>query len=428
MAEETVRYVTIQLPGEQQPVPAGLLTLVEEGRRTLLSRYTYGRGYLRRPNALAVDPVSLPLGAGAERTDLLPVGGLELFGALRDATPDLWGRRVIENRLRADPDSLPESVFLDRAGPHRAGALGIQKTLEAGPAAGDLPDLMELEHLLEAADRVEAGLPVPAHLELFFAGAPSLGGARPKALLASDGHQWIAKFPSRNDPFDVPAIERATLELARQAGLAVPPTRLETLPDGRNVMLIQRFDRGAQAEAFAKRHMVSALTALGVHEQDSASMRYADIARAIEQLGSRGQIQADRTELFRRMVFNILVSNDDDHLRNHAFLYDAGTQGWRLSPLYDVVPRPSASQERYLHLGVGPQGRTSTLGNALDGCEQFGLAPAEAAVLIDGMVRVVREWKGSFEALAVPGLQIDRISSAFRRASDIGMAGVTRLL
>lgn len=425
---EVERYVTIQLPGDAQAVPAGLLTLFEEGRETLLSRFTYGRGYLRRANALAVDPSSLPLDARAERTDITPTGGLELFGALRDATPDLWGRRVIENRLRADPDSLPESVFLDCAGPHRAGALGIQTSLNDAPHAGDLPGIIELEHLLEAADRVESGLPVPAHLELFFAGAPSLGGARPKALLVCEDHQWIAKFPARNDPFDVPVIERATLELARQAGLAVPPTRLESLSDGRHVMLIQRFDRASQSSGCHKRHMVSALTALGVAEQDSPRMRYADIARAIEQLGSRGQIQVDRTELFRRLVFNILASNDDDHLRNHAFLYDDAAHGWRLSPLYDVVPRPSASQERYLHLGVGPEGRMSTLDNALAGCEQFGLNSIEAAAMIDLIVRTVREWKGVFEALAVPGLQIDRIGSAFRPPSTIGMATVERFL
>jgi serine/threonine-protein kinase HipA len=287
---------------------------------------------------------------------------------------------------------------------------------------------MELEHLLEAADRVEEGLPVPTHLELFFTGAPSLGGARPKALLTCEDHQWIAKFPSRNDPFDVPVIERATLELARQAGLVVPPTRLETLSDGRNVMLIQRFDRGTQTESFPKRHMISALTALGVHEQESAQMRYSDIARAIERLGSSGQIQVDRTELFRRMVFNILVSNDDDHLRNHAFLYESESKGWRLSPLYDVVPRPSASQERFLHLGVGPQGRASTLDNALAGCEQFGLSFAEAAGLINQIVRIVREWKECFEAFKVPGMQIDKVNNAFRRASDIGMKSVDRFL
>jgi serine/threonine-protein kinase HipA len=425
---ESELYVTIQLPGEKKAVPAGFLTMVEEGPNTLLSRFTYGRGFLRRGNSVAIDPVSLPLDSNAERTDIQPIGGLPLFGALRDATPDLWGRRVIENKLRAAPDSLPESVFLERAGPHRAGALGVQKTLGGVPSAGDLPEIMNLEHLLEAADRVEEGLQVPAHLELFFMGAPSLGGARPKALLVCEDHQWIAKFPSRNDPFNLPVIERATLELARQAGLAVPPTRLETLSDGRKVMLIQRFDRGTKAESFPKRHMVSALTALGVHEQESFRMRYEDIARAIEQIGSSGQIQADRTELFCRMVFNILVSNDDDHLRNHAFLYESESQGWRLSPLYDVVPHPSVSLERSLHLGVGPNGRTSTLDNALAGCGQFGLSPADAAVQINNIVSIVREWKVYFEDFGVPGDQIDKVSSAFRRASDIGMNAVDRLL
>lgn len=423
---QSSRYLTIQLPGDTQAVPAGLLTLVEEGRRTLQSRFSYGRGYLRRSNALAVDPVSLSLNADSVRADIAPVGGLELFGAIRDATPDLWGRRVIENRLGAAPDSLPESVFLDRAGPHRAGALGVQASLDAAPPVSDLPGLMELEHLLEAADRVEEGQPVPAHLEWFFTGAPSLGGARPKALVTSEGRQWIAKFPARGDPFDVPVIEQATLELARQAGLRVPPTQLKTLSDRRHVMLIQRFDRGEESAGFPKLQMVSALTALGVHEQDSANMHYADIARAIEQLGVRGKVQADRVELFRRMVFNVLVSNDDDHLRNHAFVYENDAKAWRLSPLYDVVPRPSAAYERFLHLSVGPRGRLSTLDNALDDCEQFGLARDQAVVEIEQLVGVVREWKGQFEALAVPGLQIDRIAPAFRRAADMGMAEVRR--
>ena len=425
---EIVRYVTIRLPGARKSVPAGILKLTEEGRQTLLSRFAYGRGFLRREGVIPVDPVSLPLDASSLGEELAPTSGLELFGALRDATPDLWGRRVIENQLGAEPDSLPESIFLDRAGPHRAGALGIQDKLDADETPGALPGLMELEHLLEAADRVADGLPVPAHLELFFAGAPSLGGARPKALLESGGHQWIAKFPARDDPFDVPSIEHATLELAREAGLAVPPTRLETLADGRKVMLIQRFDRGSAESGYPKVHMISALTALSAHEQDSSKMRYSDIARAIERLGSRGNIQADRSELFGRMVFNILVSNDDDHLRNHAFLCNGAGGGWNLSPLYDVVPRPSASHERFLHLGVGAQGRTSSLENALSDCEQFGLSPADAARRIDGLARIVREWRASFETRGVAGQQMDRISSAFRRPSEIGMKQVERLL
>jgi serine/threonine-protein kinase HipA len=242
------------------------------------------------------------------------------------------------------------------------------------------------------------------------------------------GYQWIAKFPARGDTMDMSWIEYGTLKLAEQAGLRVPPLRLVALPGERNVMLIRRFDRLSKTEGFAKVHMVSALTMLGIHESESHKAHYADIVRVIEQHGAVGTVDADRTELFKRMVFNILVSNDDDHLRNHAFIHDDQGGGWRLSPLYDVVPRSSAASERFLHLSVGPMGRLSTLENALDGCGQFGLSRAEAALAISDVASVTRSWMGHFEDFKVPGKQIDLITSAFRRPSDIGMAVVDKAL
>lgn len=418
------RFVTIELPDERRPVPAGLLAMQEVGATTEFSRFSYGLRYVDRANAMPVDPLSLPL--DGPLIDVAPYGGLALFGALRDATPDYWGRRVIENKLRAAPGSLPESAFLDHAGPNRVGALDVQKEQTGSPLPSALPKHIDLEYLMEAADRVEDGVPVPAQLEYFFTGAPSLGGARPKALVVDQGYQWIAKFPARGDAIDMAWIEYATLELARKAGLNVPPVRLVSLPGKRNVMLIQRFDRHPEVESFAKKHMISALTATGLHEQQSHTSGYADVARAIEQLGPRGAIADDRIELFRRMVFNILVSNDDDHLRNHAFLFDAANSGWRLSPLYDVVPRPSSAFERFLHLSVGPDGRTSTLTNALRGCGQFGLTSRHAAMLIDEVATVTREWMGNFEDLGVPAVEMEKVRSAFRRPSDIGMAEVLR--
>lgn len=423
---EFTRYVTIQLPEEKEAVPAGILTVRENGRDTESSRFSYGRRYLDRPNAVDVDPKSLPLEGKA--VDVVPFGNLPLFGALRDATPDFWGRRVIENKLKAAPGSLPESAFLDHAGPNRAGALDIQASLEGTPRQSMLPKQIALEYLLEAADRVEEGIPVPAQLEYFFTGAPSLGGARPKALIEDAGHQWIAKFPARGDFMDMAWIEFGTLCLAAKAGLDVPLLRVVNLADNRNVMLIQRFDRLSEQASFAKVHMVSALTAIGVHEQESHTAHYADIARVIEQMGAVGSTDVDRTELFKRMVFNILVSNDDDHLRNHAFLYSAHKHGWRLSPLYDVVPHPSVAHERFLHLGVGPHGRVATLENALAGSGQFGLDRQRAAELIDEVVTVTRGWKGYFEEFGVPGVEIDHVKSAFRRPSDIGMAEVRKLI
>jgi serine/threonine-protein kinase HipA len=128
------------------------------------------------------------------------------------------------------------------------------------------------------------------------------------------------------------------------------------------------------------------------------------------------------------MVFNILVSNDDDHLRNHAFLYDATRKGWRLSPLYDVVPRPQVAQERMLHLAVGPQGRLATLDNALAGAGRFGLMPPAAALIIDRVARAVRSWRQSFERLHVPPALCEQLSTAFRRPADIGLPAVERHL
>jgi serine/threonine-protein kinase HipA len=139
-------------------------------------------------------------------------------------------------------------------------------------------------------------------------------------------------------------------------------------------------------------------------------------------------IRADNEELFKRMVFNIFASNDDDHLRNHGFLWDPRLAGWRLSPLYDVLPRPSLATERYLHLGIGPQGRLATLDNALDGHPMFSLSRARAGELIDEVWRVVREWKVSFERSGVSADDIARIAPAFRHLDDISTADMRKLL
>lgn len=422
-----LRTVFIHLPGEMEAVPAGRLTMIEQGLQVQASIFAYGRRYVARANALPVDPVSLALDASSDG-ERVPVAGLAMFGALRDATPDAWGRRVIENRLRAPPNGLPESVYLDHAGPHRAGALDVRESPTSPAAGGALPSVVDLHHLLDAAARIEQGEPVPAHLEPFFAGGPSVGGARPKAVVTVDDAEWIAKFPARNDPFNVPLIEHATLELARAAGLAVPRTRMEMLAHERPVMLIERFDRERLPHGMGRRHMVSALTLLALHAQHSPDSSYAAIADAMGRHGVSGQIASDRNELFARMVFNILVSNDDDHLRNHAFLFDSQGGGWRLSPLYDVVPKPQVATERMLHLAVGPQGRAARLDNALAGAGRFGLLPPAAARIIDRVVGVVRGWRNIFEGLGVPVRECDRVASAFRRAAHIGMRDVDRQL
>ena len=414
------RIVFIYLPGQAEAVPAGKLDMSTNRAGDFdHASFRYGAKYLERHAALDVDPVSAKRGELGEV--LTPVNGLGMFGAIRDAAPDSWGRRVIENRLRRE-GPLEEWLYLDHAGSERAGALDVRPEPNSPAAATALPGTIELRYLLDAADRIEAGEDVPAKLMHYFEGGPTMGGMRPKAVISMDGRQYVAKFPSKKDRFNVPAVERATLELARQAGLNVPATELVSMPDGRSVMLIERFDREPLDNGLqARRHMVTALTMLGLYEMESPDARYADIADVISQRGPACRVAEDRTELFGRMVFNILVHNDDDHLRNHSFLYDAQGGGWTLSPLYDVVPAPVAAMERDLHLSIGPMGRAARLDNAFQGAGQFKLLDKHALMIIDRIHRVVREWRTTFEALGMSKKECDQVASAFSHAKHLGI-------
>jgi serine/threonine-protein kinase HipA len=424
------KYVFIALEGSAEAVPAGRLVLYEEGVKPVGAAFVYGNKYLQRANALAVDPVSMPLDEARKHRETVfqPPAGLALFGAVRDATPDSWGRRVIENMLKVAPDSLPETGYLAHAGPHRTGALDFRDSPTSSAEAGKLPDIKELSYLLDAAALIQQGRRVPRNLQSLFSVGATLGGAWPKAVLLDGGRQWVAKFPAFRDSFNVPVIERATLELARLCGLRVPATRLVHLPDGRDVMLIERFDRVPLPKGeFGKRHVVSALTMLKMHEFDTGSAEYANLADTLGELGASGSVGADKTELFKRMVFNILVTNDDDHLRNHAFVWDGAHRGWRLSDLYDVVPKPQLGSERFLVLGVGPaMGRLATLDNALSAAGRFGLMKHAAAQIIKELSAIVREWRMHFDALGVPAAECEKVASAFRKPKDIGLRAVEK--
>ncbi len=305
----------------------------------------------------------------------LPANNLPMFGGIRDAAPDAWGRRVIESRLKVPANSLPESTYLVHAGSQRVGALDIRLTRDSNTTLG-YGTWDNLPYLMETAQRIDEGLPVPANLEEIFAEGSPLGGARPKATIR-DNEQvlWLAKFPSQRDTLIVPIVEMATLRLAAEAGLTVPPVKLIHL-GARAVMLIRRFDRywakpgqdtplpedlfsAAPAAGLAEKRLafVSGLTLVACDEMESPDKSYADLAQAIRRYCHPSVIRENNRELFERLVFNIFVSNDDDHLRNHGFVWDPRLPGWRLSPLYDVMPRASLASERRLHLGVGPAGR-----------------------------------------------------------------------
>jgi serine/threonine-protein kinase HipA len=432
----------------QDWAPCGQLVMTEESSAVLASTFAYGLNYARRPDALEVDPVSLSLRVRNEVLGkrLLPVNGLTLFGGIRDAAPDSWGRRVIEAKLKVPANSLPESQYLLHAGSDRVGALDIRETITDGPSHGTNAS-HALEYLMDAAERIEDGLPIPAHLEAIFMDGTALGGARPKASVRDEqGTLWLAKFSSRKDGFDIPAIECAALRLAAEVGLNVPPVEVRQLGD-RKVMLIKRFDRywampgvelvadvsllATQPGAGLTEHrlgFISGLTLAACDETESRTKAYSDLAQAVRNHCHPSGIRADNAELFKRMVYNILVSNDDDHLRNHGFVWEPRLLGWRLSPLYDVLPRASHATERFLHLGVGPQGRLATLDNALESHEMFTLSRAAACEMIAGIWRTVREWRVYFESFGVPAAEVEKIATAFRHLDDISTPELRRQL
>ncbi|GAB4062512.1 HipA domain-containing protein [Uliginosibacterium sediminicola] len=415
--------VFIHLPDQLEATPAGLLELLEQAADTVQSHFRYGRRYAERRNRLALDPLSLALpGPGIDVPRTPPTGrhgALKEFGVIRDAAPDRWGRRVIENKLQKS-GPLPESEYLRHAGSNRSGALDFRAAPDSPASNSPLAQVLDLAYLQEAAERIDIGDQIPARLAGIFDAGSSMGGARPKAVVEADDRQWLAKFALPNDPFNIPLIEYATLELARAAGLQVPALRLEWL-GARPVLLIERFDRERLPGGYARRHFLSALTLLACHEADSPHMSYADLSHAIATHGAAAAIRADQHQLFARMVFNILVHNNDDHLRNHGFLFDPSIGGLRLSPLYDVLPTPSLAQERHLHLGVGKQGRLATLPNAMSQHGVFALTRPQASGIMQHIAAVVREWKQRFEELGVPGEEIDRVASAFRHPRELGL-------
>ncbi|MBB3222052.1 type II toxin-antitoxin system HipA family toxin [Pseudoduganella umbonata] len=444
----TKREVTVFTWLDTEFVPAGKVVLTEDNERLLASEFAYGTRYLGRPGALEVDPVSLSLKDKETLRDkkIFPENRLSFFGGIRDAAPDAWGRRVIEAKHKVPANSLPESTYLLEAGYERVGALDIRDTPHSVAKAGHVP-LTSLKYLIEAAERIEEGLPIPAHLEAIFDGGSALGGARPKATVRDEhGALWLAKFSSKGERLDVPAIEAATLRLARLCGMTVPDVKTVSVSK-RKVMLIRRFDRywaaeqtplapgdvfnlSAPGESLVEKRLgfVSGLTLLACDETDARTKSYGDLAEAIQKYCHVDVVRENKKELFARMVYNIFVTNDDDHLRNHGFLWDPGLKGWRLSPLYDVMPKPSVSLERRLFLEVGPKGRDANLDNAMEARAKFGLGEKDAANLIAQVWKEVREWKAHFESFDVSAEGIKQIESAFRRMDDIASRQLRAML
>lgn len=375
-------------------------------------RFVYARSYRERADAVPIDPFELPISAATQ--ELVDEAGI--FGALRDAAPDAWGRRVIEWRLGSMPSEID---YLVNSPEDRAGALSFARKNEPPPTVQRFNRVLDLERLLAIAADIDAGsfdaresTPARQVSQLLEPGT-SMGGARPKNVVQDDEGLWLAKFPMRGDRWNVSAVEAAMLDLARSCGIRSAEHRLETIA-GQAVLLVKRFDRERQPDgAFRRFRMVSAKTVLrardGVTQRDEWSyLRLADeLQRWV------GDPRRDRAELFRRMIFNALISNLDDHPRNHALI--APGLEWQLSPAYDLTPTPVRSVDRRdLALELGRQGRRANRGNLLSESLRFGFTPAEAGALIDSMKAIVQgRWQSSVKAHGGTEADLTAIAPAF---------------
>jgi len=383
-----------------------LYTHNNKGKET--ASFEYEGEWLTNPLRYTLEP-ALSLGRGQYYT------ARKLFGSLGDSAPDRWGRTLMKRAeaRRAEAEktkarTLHEIDYLlmvnDKT---RQGALRFSDE-PGGPflahAGVPVPPLINLPKLLSATDALLDDAETAAELKLLLAPGSSLGGARPKASVREKDDQLaIAKFPKKDDDYSAVEWEFVALTLARQAGIVVPDFRMERIA-GRAVLILQRFDR----QGSTRTPFLSAMSMIGAGDNESHS--YLELMDALRQYGAAPNV--DGIELWRRIVFNILISNTDDHLRNHGFLFE-GQAGWRLSPVYDVNPVPVDVKERILTTAIDEEDGTASLDLALSVADHFGLKQKEARAIAAEVGKGVSSWRDTAASAGIGKAEISRMASAF---------------
>jgi len=404
--------VTVDLDaGELGPArTVGTLSRERAGAQSVVS-FAYDPDWAADPAAFAIDP-SLPLYEGEQYQPALP-------GVFTDAAPDRWGRTLLERReavlarrRERPPRRLDDWDFL--VGVNDAVRMGALRFAQEGDGAYvnddplSVPPSARLRELEHYARELEHGLPEATSDEdrwiaMLLAPGSSLGGARPKAnFLGEDEALWIAKFPSQEDRHDVGAWEYVAWRLARGAGIEVPEARLLRLGSAYRTYCARRFDRAGED----RRLYASAMTLAGRRDRDAAS--YLDVARAIVDFGDPAAIEADLRQLFRRVVFNVLIADRDDHLRNHGFLRAPG--GWRLAPAFDVNPSPHKGEHS---LALDGSQHLPDLDVVRETAPLYRLAATEADETVAEVRRAVANWRGEAGQIGLPADEIERMAGAF---------------
>lgn len=405
---DTELNVYIDLNGS--PVLVGRLWTRVRGKRESAS-LEYDRSWLARSDKFALEP-ALALGEGTFHTG----NDKPLFAAIGDSAPDRWGRVLMRRAERRRAQALGETprtlwevdYLLMVDDESRQGALRFSEN-EGGPFLAQheksrIPPMLALGEILSATDKINAENETAEELRLLLAPGSSLGGARPKASIRDkDGTLLIAKFPNKADEIDVVRWEAVALTLAAKAGIQVPKWRIEMVAD-RPVLLLHRFDRVQGT----RQPFLSAMSMLDA--RDNGTHSYLEIVDAIRQYGANPK--ADIQALWRRMVFNILISNTDDHLRNHGFLYK-NSDGWQLSPAYDLNPVPVDISPRILSTTINLDDGTASLELALEVARYFELDEKQALQIATEVASATSKWKKVAAKLGLSAAAIDRMASAF---------------
>lgn len=326
--------------------------------------------------------------------------------SIRDSAPDAWGRRVIINRklgIRgADTDTalLDELTYLLESGSDRIGALDFQRS--ATDYEPRYAKNVEMEELLRSAERVEQGVPLTPELDQALFHGSSIGGARPKALIEEQGRKYIAKFSASNDLYSVVKAEFIAMRLATLCGLDCAPVHMAHAA-GKDILLIERFDRIKSATGWTRRSMVSALTLFGLDDMMARYASYEDFAHLIRQRFERPK--ETLRELFARICFNILCGNTDDHARNHAAFWNG--ERLSLTPAYDICPQGRAGNEATQAMLIVGNNRFSQRSTCIETAHNFMLSRENAAQIFDEQVeRINKHWNTVCEEAKL--IEIDR--------------------
>jgi len=386
---QTEAFVWFHPPATTTPVICGKL-VADDSAVTSVHRFVYGRSYRELADAMPLLPHDLAVMPG----EFVTRRGLP--GVFRDAAPDAWGRRVFMYKLQMTAEQGENALTeIDHllAGGRGVGALHFQTTSDSYlPKAGNNASL---EDLLAVTEAVETNTPLPPELEQALLHGTSIGGARPKALLQrQDGHQIIAKFSSTTDTFPMVRLEALAMHLASAAGIDVVSTeRLSVM--NKDVLLVDRFDWNNSSV----RHFFSALTALDLDEMEGRYASYPLLAEYLRKYADEPLTQC--RELYRRMLFNILIGNTDDHAKNHALFWDG--RFVRLTPAYDICVLPRTGMTASQAMEVGESGKQATLANAYSSCRRFGLSQKEALHMADEIVAAIHEhWWDACDETALP--------------------------